>query len=173
MADASRGRSVVSPLTLVAARRRPAGAAWPLLSRAMLRALAVVAGHGAPPRDETDAAIRDYRLAGRLLTAEREFETEYVMRQLQEIPLTKTRREDAMRLIEYMPRLTVAGRRREAAKDIRAMRRRYGSKEARRRLRALASQFRRSHLRSIAYELERVFDARDTRGVRGEGRQGS
>jgi len=84
VADASRGRSVVSPLTLVAPRRRPAGAAWPMLSRAMLHALAVVAGNGAPPRDGTKAAIRDYRLARRLLTAEREFETEYVMTHLQE-----------------------------------------------------------------------------------------
>ena len=81
---------------------------------------------------------RAVRLAGQALVAGHERRDARVIQHLQEIPLTKTRREDALRLIEYMPRMTAAGRRREAAKDIREMRRRYGAKETRLRLRVLA-----------------------------------
>jgi hypothetical protein len=107
------------------------------LARAVRHALVIVAGSAPPPADAA-RAIRDYRRAGQALVAGHARRDQRVIQHLQEIPLTKTRREDALRLIEYTPRMTAAGRRREAAKDIREMRRRYGATETRRRLRVLA-----------------------------------
>lgn len=123
----------------VTTRPAPARRVGSSLSRAVVHLLVVVGGDARRPRPRAETAVREYRRAGRALVAQYEAEAERVIRGLQAIPLTKTRREDALRLVEYMPRLTAAGHRRQAAKHIWEMRRRYGSVEARRRLRALAA----------------------------------
>ena len=89
-------------------------------------------------RFAAQAAVRDYHAAAERLVAEYEHTAARVVRLLLEIPLVRTRREDAIRLLEYMPPLTREGRRRQVARDIWDMRRRYGSATARHRLRALA-----------------------------------